>query len=125
MKFETSAERRDIANKTLPNQRTTVSDYKSRRRNTSASYSTSVHHIMRVRANSLRIIDYISVKSLLTFNHRSVVKPVPFCSRERIESRRKPSIHFVIEALRIGQSSRELELLGFRFEMRAENFGVE
>ena len=53
LKFETSAERRDVANQTLPNQRTTVGDYKSRRRNTSASYSSSVHHVMKVRTNSL------------------------------------------------------------------------
>jgi hypothetical protein len=49
LKFETSAERRDVANKTLPNQRTIVGNYKSRRRNTSASYSSSVHHMIRVQ----------------------------------------------------------------------------
>ena len=53
MKFETSAERCDIANETLPNQRTTVGDYKSRRRNPSAGYSSSVHHMITVRTNCL------------------------------------------------------------------------
>ena len=52
-KFETSAERGDVANQTLPNQRTTVGDYNSRRRNARAGYSSFVHHMRRVRTNSL------------------------------------------------------------------------
>ena len=53
LKLETGAKRRDVANKALPNQRTFVGDYKSRLRNSSASYSTSVHHMITVRADSL------------------------------------------------------------------------
>ena len=53
LKLETGAKRRDVANKTLPNQRTIVGDYKSGRRNTSASYSTSVHHMITVRTELL------------------------------------------------------------------------
>ena len=53
MKFETSAERRDVANKTLPNQRTFVGDHESRGRNTGAGYSSSVHHMITVRTDIL------------------------------------------------------------------------
>ena len=52
LKLKTSAKRRDVANKALPNQRTTAVDHKRRRRNTSANYSSSVHHMIKVRTNS-------------------------------------------------------------------------
>jgi hypothetical protein len=81
LKFETGAERCNIANQTPPNQRTTLGDCKSRHRSTSAGNSTSVHHLTRVCANCLWIIDYIAAKSL------SLIKgfSVPLKRRHPIE----------------------------------------
>ena len=42
-----------VANATPPNQRTSFGNYKSRRRNARAGYSSSVNHIEGMRKNSL------------------------------------------------------------------------